>query len=88
MKDLANWSEPMRGIYRYVLAAGACYEIHITKHPAFLDVKEASANLYIVGDWYNTEGDNEFTRELLISNMTVEQCVAGAFQDYLSNADS
>lgn len=85
MKDLANWSEPMKGIYRYVLAANACYEIHVIKHPASVQVKDATADLYLVGDWYNTEGDSEFTRERLNSDITVEQCVAAARQDYLSN---
>lgn len=85
MKDLANWTELMKGIYRYVLAANACYEIHVIKHPASVQVKDATADLYLVGDWYNIEGDNEFTRECLVSNSTVAKCLAVAHQDYLSN---
>lgn len=85
MKRLEEWREPMRGIYRYVLASNACYEIHVTKHPVNVQIKDAIADLYLVGDWYNTEGDSEFTRERLNSGITVEQCVAAALQDYLSN---
>lgn len=32
MTDLKNWTEVTKGLYRYVLAANAAYEIHILYH--------------------------------------------------------
>lgn len=29
MKDLNNWKEVTRGLYRFVISTNACYEIHI-----------------------------------------------------------
>ena len=29
MKDLNNWKEITRGLYRFVVGTSACYEIHI-----------------------------------------------------------
>ena len=29
LKDLKKWTEVTRGLYRYVIAAKCCYELHI-----------------------------------------------------------
>lgn len=82
---LENWTEVSRGIYRYVLAANACYEIHVKSHLDGVNIEDAIADLYLVGDWVDVGGNSGFIRDLLNRNITVAECVAGAYQDYLSN---
>lgn len=31
MKDLNNWREVTRGLFRFVIGTNSCYEIHITQ---------------------------------------------------------
>ena len=86
--ELKNWTEVTRGIYRYVIAAGACYELHILRHEQGQKIEEAQATVFIVGDWYEaTTGKDAFIREALVSNQTVSVCLAAALQDYLSNVE-
>ena len=50
MIKLENWKEVTKGLYRYVVSAGCCYEIHIMYHAKDTDILTANASLYIVGD--------------------------------------
>ena len=86
ISNLSQWTEITKGIYRYVLAAGACYELIILRHESKQPIEEATATVYITGDWYETvSGKDVFTREVLIAEQSVAVCLAGALQDYLSN---
>lgn len=89
MNDIRNfesWSEPARGIYRYVLSAGACYEIHILYHADGTDIRTAKASLYIVGSWRdNRNGNRFFERECLLSEQPVDECLRAAYEDNEKN---
>lgn len=62
LKDFSAWNEVTKGLYRYVISAGACYEIHILYHDKATDILSANASLYIVGDWHGADGKNFFER--------------------------
>ena len=80
MNNLDNWTEVTRGIYRYIIAAKVCYEIHIMKHYKDFNV----ANLYIVGEW-QTENGVTFERELLLERQPVTVCLLAAYEDDKEN---
>lgn len=85
MTNLENWKEVTRGLYRYVIAAGCCYEIHIMYHTKETDILTANASLYIVGDWKDTtDGSRYFERELLL-NGPVAACLEKAVEDNKEN---
>lgn len=85
---LENWTEVSRGIYRYVLSANACYEIHIVCHPDNTNIMKAIANVYIVGHWTHIkENISQFTRETLAGSQTVEECMKVACNDYNQNVN-
>lgn len=46
MIKLENWTEITKGLYRYVVAASCCYEIHIMYHAKDTDILTANASLY------------------------------------------
>lgn len=81
MLDLANWKEVTRGLYRYVIAAKVCYEIHILKHYDDTDILTAKASLYLVGDWRDSSGSSFFERECLLSEQPVQECLEFARKD-------
>lgn len=84
MNELKNWNEVTRGLYRYVLAAGVCYEIHICMWRHSTDVLSANSKLYIVGEWNdNTDGDY-FERELLLEG-PLAACLEAAVEDDKKN---
>ena len=85
MKELKNWREVTRGLYRYVIAASACYEIHILYHDHETDIKTAKASLFIVGDWHSKNRGNFFEREGLLSEKPVFECLEAAKADYEEN---
>lgn len=85
--DINNWKEVTRGLYRYVVAAKVCYEIHILYHSHNSDIATAKASLYIVGDWYGEGGSSFFERECLLSEQPVFECLAAAQKDYRENMD-
>ena len=60
MRELKNWTEVTRGLYRYVVAAKVCYEIHILYHSHDTDILTAKASLFLVGNWSNTDGHSFF----------------------------
>lgn len=86
IKDLQNWSNLNKGIYRYVLAANVAYEIFISHHIFDTDVSEATASLYVAGDWHSKDGDY-FERECLAENKTVRECLEAAAKDYADNVN-
>ena len=60
MNNLENWTEITKGLYRYVVSAGCCYEIHIMYHAKDTDILTANASLYIVGDWASVKDNSKF----------------------------
>ena len=90
IKDIKSWVEITRGIFRYVIAAGAAYEIHLEQHYADTDVLTAKASLYLAGDWCPKvkEGEakrNYFSRECLLEHNTVQECLEAAAKDDAEN---
>lgn len=76
--DIKNWNEVTRGIYRYVIAAGVAYEIHILYWSHKTDLLDAKAKLFIVGEWYEQEKESFFEREELTAPTvisTVMECL-------------
>lgn len=80
MIELKNWTEITKGLYRYVIAPGCCYEIHVMYHAKNTDILTANANLYIVGDWKSGDGSNFFEREHLLTG-PVMACLEKAVED-------
>ena len=81
MIKLENWTEVTKGLYRYVVAASACYEIHIMYHAKDTDVLTANASLYIVGEWISLENDSKFFERKLLLNGSVMACLEKAVED-------
>lgn len=79
MRDLKNWIEVTRGLYRYIVATKVCYEIHIMYWAKETDILTANAKLYIVGDW-NTDNGPVYERELLLDGPVVA-CLEKAVED-------
>lgn len=86
MKDLSNWVEITKGLYRYVISANCCYEIHILYHSKSTDILTAKASLFITGDWYSRNtGKSFFERECLLSEKPVFECLEAAEKDNEEN---
>lgn len=85
MSNLEKWNEITKGLYRYVIGANACYEIHILYHDKKTDILTAKASLYIVGDWYDKTGKSFFERECLLAEQSVFECLKFAEKDYKEN---
>lgn len=85
MKDLDNWREVTKGLYRFVTGTSACYEIHINIYEHNTPVLMANANLFLVGEWVDKNGVNFFSRECLLSKQSVRNCIEKAIQDYKEN---
>lgn len=83
MKDLINWYQVTRGIYRYVTAANVCYEIHIFTWNHKTDILSSNAKLYLVGEWRENK-DVVFRRELLYEG-TLAACLEVAIEDNEEN---
>lgn len=81
MKDLKNWTEITKGIYRYVISDDCCYEIHIMYHAKDTDILTANASLYIVGDWYTTKSDSSYFERELLLNGPLMACLEKAVED-------
>lgn len=83
INNLNNWNEVTKGIYRYVVAAGACYEIHLNYWDHDTDILTANATVYVAGDWASSDGNrNFFEREVLLADKPVFECIAAAHKDY------
>ena len=98
IKDFKNWTEVINGIYRYVIAASVCYEIHIEHYVQYADIlTDTKASLYIAGEWCSPETKNKednsiitpkfnyFERELLLKSASVQECLTAAIKDYNEN---
>ena len=82
IKNLEKWKEVTKGLYRYVVAANACYEIHILYHADETDIMTAKASLFIVGDWNSMCGNGSFfERECLMKEQPVFECLNCAYED-------
>ena len=81
MNNLENWTEITNGLYRYVIAANVCYELHILY--CFLDtnILTAKASVFLVGEWTNDRGESFFSREPILEENTVVECLSAAEQD-------
>ena len=81
MIKLENWTEVTKGLYRFVIAAGCCYEIHIMYHSKETDILTANASLYIVGDWTSVDNDSKFFERELLLNGPLAACLEKAVED-------
>lgn len=86
MIDPQSWREIDKGYYRFVYAAGACYEIMVTfsKNCDIDDLNDAMATLYSTGTWRNEDGKSVFEREQLFQG-TITECMFAAKKDYEEN---
>lgn len=85
VNDLKDWNLVSKGFYRYVVGANVCYEIHIIKEYTHQPTLDATASLYIAGDWYDkTLGVNYFEREHLYS-AKVSELLDFAKKDFEEN---
>lgn len=50
MKDLNNWKEITKGLYRFVVGTSVCYELHINIYEHNTPVLMANASLFLVGE--------------------------------------
>lgn len=85
IEDPNNWKEITKGIYRYVVSANVCYEIHINICKFDTPVIERNASLFLVGDWRDKNGVSFFSRECLLEKQSVKNCIEKAIQDYKEN---
>ena len=82
INELENWTEVTRGLYRYAVAAKACYEIHILYWGDGTDILTACASLYLVGNWTsNSDKVSFFSREVLLEKQPVFECLEAAARD-------
>ena len=81
MIKLENWTEVTKRLYRYVVAASCCYEIHIMYHAKDTDILTANASLYIVGDWCSAENNSKFFERKLLLNGPLMSCLEKAVED-------
>ena len=82
MTELKNWKEVTKGLYRYVIAASVCYEIHILYHAENTDILTAKASLFLVGDWHSCKTSQSwFERERLLAEQPVFECLKAAQKD-------
>ena len=86
MNELKNWKEVTRGLYRYVISACVCYEIHVINWWESTDILTADAKLYLVGEWSDKNNGSVFQRELLLKNSLFE-CINKSVEDMAENMD-
>ena len=82
--NLGKWNEVTRGLYRFVIAAKVCYEIHVLYHADGTDIKTAKASLYVVGNWL-AGGKSFFERECILKEQPVFECLDAARKDYIAH---
>ena len=85
MQDLNNWKEVTKGLYRVVVGANVCYEIHINIRKFNTPVLMANASLFLVGNWCDKNGVSFFSRECLLEKQSVSKCIEKSIQDYKEN---
>lgn len=85
MNNLENWKEVTKGLYRYVIAANCCYEIHVLHWDHGTDILTAKASLYLVGKWRTKDRVSFFERECLLAEQPVFECLKAAVDDDKEN---
>lgn len=85
MNNIKNWNEVTKGLYRFVIAPGACYEIHILHWDHDSNILSSNCNLYVVGEWRGSDG-SYFERELLLTG-PMAACLQKAVEDYNDNVE-
>ena len=80
MKDINNWTEITKGIYRFAISSDFCYEIHLLYWFYDTDILTAKASAYAVGDWKTNR--RVYERECLLSRQPLFSCVGAAIRDY------
>ncbi len=85
MNELKNWNEVTKGLYRYVIGANVCYEIHLLYHAKETDILTAKASLYLVGEWFDKARNLYFERECLLSEQPLFECLKMAEKDNEEN---
>lgn len=84
MGDLKNWTEITKGLYRYVIAANVCYELHILYWGHATDISTAKASAYLVGEWIE-KGQTIFEREPILLEQPVFECLKAVIKDDKEN---
>ena len=85
IRDFNSWTEVTRGIYRYVIAANVCYEIHVMYWDEETPIETAKSSLFLVGRWKTNDGKDVFERELLLEEQPLFTCIAAADEDDKEN---
>ena len=81
MGDFEHWTEISKGYYRYVTAANVCYELMLVYRNLNSDILNATARLYVTGDWIDNETHvSFFSREELYCG-AVSKCIEKALKD-------
>ena len=69
-----------------MVAGKVCYEIHILYWADDTDILTAKASLYLAGNWTRIpEHESFFSREILIAEQPVFECLKAAEKDYEEN---
>ena len=69
-----------------MVAEKVCYEIHILYWADDTDILTAKASLYLVGNWTRIpERKSFFSREILLAEQPVFECLAASEKDYKEN---
>lgn len=84
MGDLKNWTEITKGLYRYVIAANVCYELHILYWNHATDISTAKASAYLVGEWIE-KGQCVLEREPILLEQSVLECLKAVIKDDKEN---
>lgn len=85
MNNLEKWTEISKGLYRYVIAAGCCYEIHIKRWYKNEPILKAESFLYIVGEWHDKKYGREYLDRDLLIHDCLQNCLNYAEKDNLEN---
>jgi hypothetical protein len=85
MEDLNNWKEITKGLYRYVVSANVCYEIHVNICKEGEPILTINSSLFLVGDFYDKNKVHFFVRQCLLENQAFQKCIEKAIQDYKEN---
>lgn len=83
--NLGNWSEITKGLYRYVIGANLCYELHILYWRFDTNILTATASVYLAGDWRQPNNNSFFEREPILTHRPVFECLEAAKKDNTEN---
>lgn len=85
MNNFKNWTEVTKGLYRYVIGANVCYEMHILHWDFETDILTAKASVYLAGDWRQSNGNSFFEREPILLERPLFECLEAAVKDDKEN---